>query len=145
MTETLGLILIVFCAIFGRMGGMGLKPFGKGWRRFILPVFLGIMGVISIGFKMELLYAVIGSVVVFCLPYGERTPYWVKFLVGCAFIAPTILLGYTVWQIIVPMLFIILFKLSNWKLVANEFGWAIVEILTFIGVGITWARVLGLV
>mgnify|MGYP001564787367 FL=1 len=145
MTEIIGMILIIGSGIFFRMGGIGLKPLGKGWRRFVLPLFLGTFAILTGFYWQKVGLAVLGSMVAFSLPYGEKYHYWIKFLVGCAFITPTLLLGYTLWQIIVPILFILLFKLSNWKVAANEFGWAICEILTGICIGITWARVLGVV
>jgi hypothetical protein len=144
MTETMAMIIIIGSAILGRMGGAGLPPFHKGWRRFILPLFLGLMGCFAIGFKIELLYAVIGSVIAFCLPYGSKTPWWGKCITAICFTLPTLFLGFTIWAIIVPVLFIGLFILSNNKITANEFGWVICEILTFLGVGICWARVLGI-
>lgn len=145
MTEILGLIIIIGSALLFRMGGMGLLPFRKGWRRFILPIFLGIIGIIATNHKVELVFAVICSVIAFSLPYGQKTPYWLKCIVATTFTLPTLFLGFTIWVIIVPILFITLFILSNNKITANEFGHAIVEILTGVGIGITWARVLHLV
>ena len=144
MTEILGMILIIGSALFFRMGGMGLLPFRKGWRRFILPIFFGIIGIIATKFQIELLYAVIGSAIAFSLPYGSKTPYWLKCIVATTFTLPTLFIGFTIWVIIVPILFITLFLLSNNKITANEFGHAIVEILTGAGIGICWARVLSL-
>lgn len=141
-TEMLALILIIGSGILFRLGGMGLPPFKKGWRRFILPLFLGIMGCIAIGLKIELLYALIGSAISFSLPYGSKTPYWLKCIVASTFTLPILFIGFTIWIIIVPVLFIALFLLSNNKISANEFGWAIVEILTGTGIGIAWARAL---
>ncbi len=143
--EILGLITIVTSGALFRLGGMGFPPFKKGWRRFILPIFLGIMGVMASQYKIELLYAVIGSGVSFSLPYGSKTPYWLKCIVAATFTLPVLFIGFTIWVIIVPALFITLFILSNWKKTASEFGWPIVEILTGCGIGICWARVLGLV
>lgn len=141
----MAMILIVTSAVLFRLGGMGTKPFKKGWRRFILPLFLGLMGVIAIGFKIELVYAVIGSAISFSLPYGSKTPYWMKCITASTFTLPLLFLGFSIWIIIVPILFITLFILSNNKLTANEFGHPIVEIATGLGIGICWARILHLV
>ena len=143
--EILGLITIITSGVLFRLGGMGFPPFKKGWRRFILPIFLGIIGIMASQHKIELLCAVIGSGVAFSLPYGSKTPYWLKCIVAVTFTLPVLFLGFTIWIIIVPILFITLFILSNWKKTQGEFGHAITEILTGIGIGITWARVLHLV
>lgn len=145
MTELQGLILIIGSGILGRMGGIGFPPLKKGWRRFVLPLFLGTFALLAGFYWQKVGLAVLGSGIAFSLPYGKNTLYWGKCLTAATFTLPILFLGWTIWIVIVPVLFITLFILSNNKITANEFGWAIVEILTFIGVGITWARVLGLV
>ncbi len=145
MGEILGLILIIGSATTFRLGGMGFPPFRKSWRRFILPLFLGVIAIIATKLQLEILYAVLTSIVAFHLPYGERTPYWLKCIVAGTFTLPTLFLGYTIWVIIVPIVFIILFALSNNKLMRNDFGHAITELVTGLGIGICWAKLLGLV
>lgn len=130
MIASMGLGGILFA-----IGGTGWKPA----RRFVLPIVLGIIALFSGVIWWKCLVMAIGMVGAFCLPYGERTPYWGKFLVGCAFILPTTMLGFSWWQIITPICFIIMFWLSNWKYTAKIFFWKAVEFITGSLVGITVA------
>jgi hypothetical protein len=81
----------------------------------------------------------LGLIGAFCLPYGEKTPYWGKFLVGCAFVLPTAILGFSWWQVITPAAFIGMFKLSNTNWAENMFFWKAVEFITGSLIGITVA------
>ena len=121
--------------LLGAVGGTGWKPA----RRFLLPALLGVVAILAGCIWWKCLLMTIGFVGAFSLPYGERTPYWLKFLVGCAFVLPTAILGFSAWQIITPVAFIIMFFLSNWKPTAKIFFWKACEFLTFGLVGITVA------
>lgn len=124
--------------ILGAIGGTGFKPA----RRFILPLILGVLAMLAGFSALKCSIMALGLVIAFCLPYGQKYPYWVKFLVGCAFVLPTLILGFTLWQIITPIVFIVMFKLSNTKWGGSVFVWKIVEFLTFTLVGITIASLL---
>jgi len=133
--EILQIIAMGSGAIMFPLGGTGFKYL----RRYVFPLILA--GVALFGGLQPLnaaLYAVLTCGALH-LPYGSKTPYLVKFLVGCAFVAPTLLFGFTIWQIITPVAFIGLFRLSNWKPLANEFTWKIVEAITGLLIGISLA------
>ena len=121
--------------ILGALGGTGFKYL----RRFVLPILLGVVAILAGCIWWKCLIMAVGMVGAFSLPYGEKTPYWLKFIVGCAFVLPTAILGFSAWQIITPVAFIIMFFLSNWKPTAKIFFWKAVEFLTFGLVGITVA------
>lgn len=120
------------------IGGTGFKPV----RRFLLPIVLAGLVLWSgvIWWKCAIMAA--GLMIAFCLPYGERTPYWAKALVANADVLPTLILGFSWWQIITPNLFLLMFWLSNWKPTANIFSWKFVEFLTGSFIGITVASLL---
>ena len=133
MITSMGLGGILFA-----WGGTGFKPA----RRFILPFILGILAMLAGFSALKCSIMALGLVIAFCLPYGQKYPYWVKFLVGCAFVVPTLILGYTIWQILTPIAFIVMFKLSNWKPLANEFVWKICEFGTGTLIGVTVAQLI---
>ena len=136
--EILQVIAMGSGGILGAIGGIGPKYV----RRFILPFVLGLVAVLA-GFSvLKCILMALGFIIAFSLPYGERRPYWFKFIVGCTFVAPTLILGFSWWQIITPIIFIIMFKLSNTKLTANVFFWKAIEFLTFGLVGITVASLI---
>lgn len=124
--------------ILGAVGGTGFKPA----RRFILPVCLGVIALLGGAIWWKAIVLCLGLMVAFCLPYGSKTPLWLKCIVACTFTLPTLILGYTIWQIITPVAFIGMFLLSNWKFSANEFAWKIVEFITFALVGVTVAQLI---
>ena len=135
------LLMIIAMGSGGVLGALG----GYRWkwlRRFVLPTILGLIAILGGCNALMSLYMTIGLIIAFCLPYGEKTPYWLKFLVGCAFVAPTLFLGFTIWQVITPIAFIVMFKLSNMAKWASQFAWKIVEFITFSLVGVTVAQLI---
>jgi hypothetical protein len=124
--------------ILGALGGYKWK-----WlRRFILPFILGVLALFGGVLWWKCLILWLGFTIAFCLPYGQKTPYWLKFLTGCAFVAPTAILGFSWWQVITPAVFIGMFRLSNTKWAGNTFVWKIVEFITFALVGVTVASLI---
>jgi len=105
------------------LGGTGYK-----WmRRFVLPAILALMCLIQgFGWQVCLGYACLQSLTL-CLPYGSRTPYWVKALVFISYALPSMLLGFTIWQIFLAIGCFGLFVLSNWDKSAESFPWKICE------------------
>lgn len=101
---------------------------GQKWiRRYLLPavyfaacLFAGIM-------FLKALLVMILSVIAFCLPYGDRTSYPEKFLVGCCYGAISVPIGLSWWNLLTALGFILLFILSNTKLTEKIFVWKIVE------------------
>lgn len=107
------------------VGGTGYK-----WaRRFLLPAIWALLCFIM-GFnliKCCLIFA--GYAAVFSLGYGESKPYWYKMLVGISYGLPSLVLGFSVWNILIPLIFISLFVLSNTKNTAKDFPWKICEFI----------------
>lgn len=132
--ELLMIISMTSGGLFGSLGGYKWK-----WmRRYLLPVIFGSVIWIS-GFEFyKALIITILFMIGFSLPYGEKTSYPIKFLVAGSWSLITLLLGFTIWQLIAPIVFIILFILSNskFKWLAEEFSWKICEFIAFSNVGI---------
>lgn len=130
-----------YIVMLAMLAGGGLFALGGTWRkwprRYILPLVM--MGVALWGgfiWWKCLAMSVLMSAALH-LPYGERTPYWLKFLVGCSYTATTAFLGFSWWQILTPLAFITMFWLSNWKVTSKIFFWKAVEFLTGTLIGIT--------
>ncbi len=114
----------------------------KWMRRYLLPVILGGLCALA-GIELWRCAAMACLMMgAFCLPYGERTPYWGKFLVGISFTAPTFFLGFNIWQIISPVIFIVTFWLSNTRFWGRMFPWKVCEFLAGGGVGVTVAQLI---
>ena len=141
-TETITLIIVIVSIILWRLGGMGICPFKKGWRRYILPLWFFLCGILLKAPLLPLLGAVVLSAASYTLPYGKDTPYWLKLAYAFLWTAPTLLLGLSLWQIIIPVVFVAIFWLSNQKWTQNAFSWVICEIITGTGIGVLWAQLL---
>lgn len=113
-------------ALFALGGTGNWRLAHKNWRRIGVPVVSGFC-LIVLGIKWFV--SVPSSIIlwaVLTLGYGERKPYWYKFLVGCSYSLPSLLVGLSWWQIITPIGFTTLFFASN-KLDDKSFVWKICE------------------
>lgn len=118
--------LLTLAPLLWMVGGTCWKPA----RRYILPVILSVfLALCGVVWYKWLLIALI-SMVAFSMGYGETKSWPYKFGVGCLYVAPSLLLGLTPWQIIVPVAFITTFYLSNYKKTAKHFTWKICEGMT---------------
>lgn len=142
------LLMLMAMSISGTLfalGGTEISPKIKGqkWlRRYLLPVLLGIVAYIGGKSLQNSLYFATSLSVSLHLPYGERTPYWIKTIVFISIFSSSLWLGFTLWQIISPILVIILFKISNAKWGQNIIFWKAWEFITGSLVGITVANLL---
>lgn len=137
--EYLQIASMVSAALFGTLGGTGFR-----WMRiFLLPFLLGLFSFLS-GFVwwrcLAMAICLGGSL---SLPYGEDTPYWQKFLTACCWSASTLWLEFSPWQIVLPILFITIFILSNYKKTAKMFNWKICEFIFCSSIGIIIAHLIG--
>ena len=134
--------LMIACMAVGAVcfavGGTGPKYV----RRFIMPFLLAGIALISgeIWWRCVAFWATMTGVT--HLGYGEKYPYWAKFLVGISFILPTMFFGFSYWQAITPIAFLGMFKLSNTSWGANTFVWKICEFLTGGFIGVTVASLI---
>lgn len=119
-------------------GGTGFK-----WaRRFVLPVVLTVVAGVSgiIWWKCALYW--VAQTGTLHLGYGEKLPYWRKALTFVAYVIPTLILGFSWWQLITPILMLGLFKLSNMKWSSNIFVWKVCEFIYGATIGIIVSTVI---
>lgn len=137
MTESMELWFIAAMATGGTLFAVGGTT-NKAWRRFALP---GVLGLLLTQFfttsKMAWL-----SVLLLCialhLGYGEKKSWIERSLVAVSYTAPSLLIGFTPWAIITPILFITLFFLSNTEYFKNFIVWKIVEFMVGVLIAITY-------
>lgn len=99
----------------------------KGWRRFILPaVYLSAVWIARYN-PWQIAGVTALAIVVYSLPYGERTPWPVKFLVGCGYGLVSAPLGFSWWNAITAVGFIALFALSNTRMTSKTVPWKVCE------------------
>lgn len=135
------LIGFIIGAALWRLGGYRYK-----WaRRFVLPFFISLNLFIEKlrGKKKErwlklLSYPLL--VLSFSFGYGERHPYWQKFLVGWAWVAPRFIFkGFSWAAALIPGVWLGLFALSNYAKTSRYFKWHWVEIAVGGAIGMAYA------
>ena len=129
MSEYMMIVVMAVCGILFAIGGTGYK-----WaRRFVLPLFLLAFAHTWMGLGMA-----ISLIVALSLPYGSKTPYWVKALTFSTYGLSFLWIGWSWWIVITPVLCLSIFALSNWKPLANDFFWKACEFLYGVFIGITF-------
>lgn len=138
MTETYEFWIIVSSAVLWRLGGWKWK----GFRRYILPIAMFLFGWQTMGITPALIWACLLSMVVYHLGYGEKHEMWERIIVAIAYGVVTLPLGWSIWQLIVPIAWLSLWWLSNskWR---NSFSWGLCELLFSIILGCMWRNLLG--
>ncbi len=101
----------------------------KAWRRYALPL-LTTGYIISTGVDP---YIAIGAGAVqagvLTLGYGDSHPWWEKGIVALSYSAPSLVVGLTIWQAIMPIAFLTMFYCSK-HLFQQDFLWKVVESFT---------------
>lgn len=115
------LVLCLSTALFA-IGGTGYK-----WvRRYVLPLFLGIIGLFLTTWWQGFGY-VLTLCAFLCMGYGENASLRYRALIFTGYGACSLWFGWSYWLIVTPIVCLALFWLSNWKPTANTFTWKIVE------------------
>lgn len=129
-------IYIILSAVFGAglfaLGGTDIKIGGRGYKwikRELLPLIWAGLALMA-GFEWwRCLGMAIAYDACFRLPYGDRTPKYLKFIVFMAYPLPSLFLGFNIWQLYVGGLCFGFWALSNWKPTARMFEWVIACLL----------------
>ena len=118
------------------------KISGQKWiRRYLLPAIYLMFCLMIVSWWQSLITAAL-AVLAFCMGYGDSASWLKKALVGLLYGLITIAIGLSYWNIVTPLMFLLLFKLSNTKITANLFVWKICEGFFGLFVGIELAYLL---
>ena len=130
------LVMIAMMSLGGLLFSLGGTT-NKLWRRYALPICLSI-GLIALGCNwiLSLLVCTCLSAALH-LGYGEKHSYLSKFLTGCLWVIPSTFIGWTEWQVITPVLWIMMFWLSN-NWLQKAFSWKYCEFLSGVLISITY-------
>jgi hypothetical protein len=134
MSEILQMITMSTSGFLFCLGGYKWK-----WaRRYVLPLLLALGCVLShVSWWQSSLYAILLCASL-CAGYGERTPYWMKFLIFCAYSGVSLCIGFSWWCTITPVMLLCMFYASNWKPMASTVFWKSWEFMagTLIGISL---------
>ena len=134
----LQMIMICGSPLLFSLGGMVNKLI----RKLGLPLLLGICLILG---GIPLIKAIDSGLLLFgtlTLPYGEKTPYWAKLGVFCLYGLPSLLIDFSPWVIIAPIVMFALFWISNTKWGKNIIYWRIWEATSGLLIGATYASLI---
>lgn len=144
MNEWLMILAMALGGILFAAGGTDIPKIGgqKWLRRFLLAFGLGLLIFLCKVVWWKALVVASGLCIAFHLPYGEKSSYLVKTITATCFTLPTLVLGFSLWQLFTPVAFLSMFWLSNSKYFGKFFPWKIVEFLTGIYISVTIIQLL---
>ena len=130
-----------FSGILYALGGTGNWPLAsKLWRRLGNPV-------VTLTYLLLTHHNIYLSLVTcgllfgaLTLPYGDSVDWKDRFLVAIAYTVPSWLLGFTLWQIVLPVAFLGLFWASRQQVTAKYFQWKVCEFIFGILIATTFIR-----
>lgn len=139
-----GEIYIIACATLGALlfslGGTEIPFFKTGFkflRREVLPICWGLLA-LSAGFEWwRCLAMAVCFDAAFRLPYGDRTPMWLKLIVFMSLPLSSLWLGFSIWQLQSGLICFGMFLLSNWKPTERIYSWVIACLIIGLSLGIT--------
>jgi hypothetical protein len=132
MNEWIMILALALGGILFAAGGTHIpKIGGQKWiRRFVLATALGGIAAWSGIEWWRCVGLGAGLCGAFHLPYGSKSPYWMKTITAICFVLPTMFIGFSLWQVFTPAAFLAMFWLSNNRFFASLFPWKVVEFLT---------------
>lgn len=139
MNEWLMILTMAVGGVLFAAGGTAIPKIGgqKWLRRFLLAVALGLLSYFAGVIWWRDIGLSVGLCIAFHLPYGSKSPYWIKTITAICFVLPTMFLGFSAWQAFTPAAFLGMFWLSNNPHTSRLFPWVIVEFLTGVYVAVT--------
>lgn len=138
MTETNILITIILTMILYSAGGMFWKPA----RRYGIPLLYTVISTINGSYNLNVFLATIILCIALHLGYGESSNWFMKVIYALAITLPSLIIKFNFWMIILPIVFLGTFYLSNKPKWQYVFNWRICEALVSGILGILWSQIL---
>lgn len=138
MTETNILITIFGTGILYSLGGMIWKPL----RRYGIPLLFTIISTINGSYNLNVFLATIALCGALHLPYGEKHNWFMKIIYALAISLPALIIKFNFWVVILPIVFLGTFYLSNRPKWQYIFNWRICEALSGTVLGILWSQII---
>lgn len=138
MTETMQLLILCGTPILYSLGGMFWKPM----RRFGIPLLFIACSIMAGVVSWQISLAILGTCIALHLGYGEGGN-WIRRIIYAVCISiPTLLVKFSPWCFVLPIVFLGTFYLSNLPKWQYVFNWRICEFLVGAFLGILWVSIL---
>ena len=138
MTESLTLTLLILTPLLYSLGGMFFKPI----RRYGIPLLFIIVSLLAGSFSIKVVLSILLLCGALHLGYGENSNWLKKVIYALAITAPSLVIKFNFWAIILPVVFLGTFYLSNKPKWQYIFNWRISEFLTSGVLGILYSQIL---
>ena|SRR3990167_4523217 len=138
MTESLTLILLIVTPLLYSLGGMFFKPI----RRYGIPLLFIVASLLSGSFSIKVVLSILLLCGALHLGYGEKSSWLKKVIYAVAITAPSLIIRFNFWAVILPVVFLGTFYLSNKPKWQYIFNWRISEFLTSGVLGVLYSQIL---
>ena len=138
MTEINILITIFGTGILYSLGGMIWKPL----RRYGIPLLYTFISTINGTYNLNIFLATLVLCGVLHLGYGSNSNWFMKIIYALAISLPALIIKFNFWMLILPIVFLGTFYLSNKPKWQYIFNWRISEALTSIIMGVLWSQII---
>lgn len=99
----------------------------KGWRRIVLPIFYYCICVLSGVDVIKAALIMFISIGVFRLGYGQAKSVRQRVIIAILYMMISLPIGFSPWNLITGMSFVMLYHLSNTAIINSVFTWKLVE------------------
>ena len=138
MTETNILITIVLTILLYSVGGMFWKPL----RRYGIPLLYTVISTMNGTYNLQVFLATLVLCGTLHLGYGSNSNWFMKVIYALAISLPALIIKFNFWMIILPIVFLGTFYLSNKPKWQYVFNWRICEALSSVFLGILWSQII---
>ena len=138
MTENNILIIIIGTIALYSLGGMFFKPI----RRYGIPILYTIISVINGSYNLNVFLATLVLCGALHLGYGSNSNWFMRVLYALVISLPALIIRFNFWMIILPIVFLGTFYLSNKPKWQYIFNWRISEALSSVFLGILWSQII---
>lgn len=132
------LITIFSSGILYSLGGLIWKPF----RRYGIPLLYTIISTINGTYDLKVFLATLALCGALHLGYGTSSNWLLRILYALAISLPALIIKFNFWMIVLPIVFLGTFYLSNKPKWQYIFNWRICEALVGIVMGILWSQII---
>ena len=138
MTEGLTLTLLIGTPLLYSLGGMFFKPL----RRYGIPLLFMVVSFLAGSFSIKVVLSILLLCGALHLGYGENSNWLKKIIYAVALTAPSLIIRFNFWAVILPVVFLGTFYLSNKPKWQYIFNWRISEASCGFILGCLWSQTL---
>jgi len=139
MSESLILIVLILTPLLYSLGGIFFKPL----RRFGIPLLYLVVAFLAGTLSLKIGLMCLALCVALHLGYGDNSNWFMRLVYALAITLPSLIVGFNFWAIVLPIVFLGTYYLSNKPKWQYVFSWRICEAIVGFFMGILYSQVIG--